>query len=64
MTKTFRCADAGLPCGANITGESEDEVVEKAVAHARDKHGVDITQAQTLVRFAQSAIHDDAAGKR
>ena len=39
-------------------------MLEQAVEHAKKKHGVDLTQAQTLVRFAQSAIRDKDAGKR
>lgn len=60
MTKTFRCRDGGIVCGAEIKGESEDEVLAAAVDHARDKHGVDLTQAQTLARYAKSLIRDSA----
>lgn len=59
MTKSFACRDAGLPCGARVTGETEEEVLEKAVEHAREKHGVDLTQASTLAGFAQGLIRDD-----
>ncbi|MBA2792936.1 MAG: DUF1059 domain-containing protein [Thermoleophilaceae bacterium] len=58
MTKTFACRDAGLSCGARVSGETEQEVLEKAVEHARKKHGVDLTQANTLARFAQGLIRD------
>lgn len=53
---SFRCEDAGVPCNAEVSGESEDEVLQKAVAHAKEKHGVDLTQAQTLARYARSLI--------
>ena len=61
MAKTFsfRCADAGVPCRAKITGETEDEVLAKAVEHAKEKHGVDLTQSKTLARYAQSAIRSE-----
>lgn len=59
MAKSFRCADAGVVCRAKITGESEDEVLAKAVEHARKKHGVDLTASTTLAKFAQSAIRDE-----
>ena len=62
MAKTFRCADAGLNCGFKARGQDDQEVLEAAVEHARKKHGVDLTQAQTLVRFAQGAIRDDGPG--
>ena len=58
MTKSFRCADAGVVCRAEITGETEKEVLEKALEHAREKHGVDLTSSRTLTKFARSAIKD------
>ena len=61
MSKTFQCRDGGVICGTKITGETEEEVLEKAVAHARDAHGVDLTQAQTLAGYAQSLVRDEAA---
>jgi predicted small metal-binding protein len=61
LTKSFRCADAGVVCNATVTGETEEEVLEKAVEHAKKKHGVDLTVSTTLAKFAQSAIRDDDA---
>jgi predicted small metal-binding protein len=58
LTKSFRCADAGVVCRAEITGETEEEVLEKAVEHAREKHAVDLTSSTTLAKFARSAIKD------
>ncbi len=61
MTRTFsfRCADAGVSCRATVTGETEEEVLAKAVEHAKEKHGVDVTQAKTLARYAQSVIRSE-----
>jgi predicted small metal-binding protein len=59
LAKTFQCSDAGVICGAKIAGDTEEEVLQRAVEHARKRHGVDLTQAQTLARYAQSLIHDD-----
>lgn len=42
-----------------MSGETDDEVLQKAVEHAREKHGVDLTTSTTLARFAQAAIRDD-----
>lgn len=61
LTKSFRCADAGVVCRAQIAGETEDEVLQKAVEHAREKHGVDLTSSTTLANFAKSAIRDEGA---
>lgn len=59
MTKSFKCADAGVVCRAKITGETEDEVLQKAIEHAKKRHGVDLTVSTTLAKFAQGAIRDD-----
>ena len=61
MTKSFACRDAGVVCRAKIKGETEEEVLQKAVEHAREKHGVDLTKSTTLANFARSAIRDDSA---
>jgi predicted small metal-binding protein len=59
MAKTFECKHAGVVCRTRIRGETEDEVLEKAVDHARKKHGVDLTQSKTLARHAQSLIREE-----
>lgn len=58
MAKTFECRHGGVACRAKIRGESDEEVLEKAIEHARRKHGVDLTQSQTLARYARSLIRD------
>lgn len=55
---SFECSHGGVVCGAKITAGSEEEVLAKAVEHARAKHGVDLTQARTLARYAQSLIRE------
>ena len=59
MAKSFRCSDAGVVCRAQITGETEEEVLQKAVEHAKEKHGVDLAVSTTLANFAKSAIRDE-----
>ncbi len=59
MAKSFRCQDAGVVCRAEVTGETEEEVLAKAVEHARTAHGVDLAQSTTLANFARSVIRDD-----
>jgi predicted small metal-binding protein len=58
--KSFACRDAGVICKARVTGETEEEVLAKAVEHAREKHGVDLTQSTTLANYARGLIRDDA----
>jgi predicted small metal-binding protein len=59
VAKTFRCRHGGVVCGATIRGETEDDVLRKAVEHAKKAHGVDLTQSKTLARYAQSLIRDE-----
>ncbi|MDP8942950.1 MAG: DUF1059 domain-containing protein [Actinomycetota bacterium] len=54
----FACRDAGVQCSAQVTGNTQEEVVAKAVEHARHSHGVDLTQSRTLMRYVQSSIRD------
>lgn len=60
MTKSFRCAHGGVVCDAKITGATEEEVLAKAVEHAKKVHGVDLTRSATLAKYAQSLVRDDA----
>ena len=65
MAKGFQCADAGVVCKAKVTGDTEEEVLRKAVEHAREAHGVDLTQSTTLAGYARSLIRDEpATGER
>ena len=59
--KRFACADAGVVCKAEVTGETEEEVLGKAVEHARNAHGVDLAQSTTLAGYARSLIRDESA---
>lgn len=58
--KRFACADAGVICNAEVTGETEEEVLAKAVEHARDAHGVDLSASTTLANYARSLIGEAA----
>lgn len=57
-SKSFECKHGGVVCRARITGDSEDEVVAKAVEHARQKHGVDLAASKTLSAYARSLVRD------
>jgi predicted small metal-binding protein len=61
VTKSFQCSDAGVPCKAKVTGETDEEVLAKAVEHAKKVHGVDLSQSKTLAGYAQSLIRDEGA---
>lgn len=47
--KSLRC-----PCGFEVRGPSEDEIVKMAQLHARDSHGQELTveQARALIELA------------
>ena len=57
--KSFQCQHGGVPCKAKVTGETEEEVLAKAVEHAKQVHGVDLTVSTTLALYAQSLIRDE-----
>jgi predicted small metal-binding protein len=59
LTKSFECRDGGVTCRAKVTGETEEEVLAKAVEHAREAHGIDLLQSVTLADYARSLIRDD-----
>jgi predicted small metal-binding protein len=63
VSKSFECRAAGVPCRAKFTGETDEEVLEKAVEHAKEKHGIDLAQSRTLAAYAKSLIRDDAEAK-
>ena len=65
MARTFECRHGGVVCNAKITGATDEEVLAKAVEHAKQKHGVDLSQSKTLAGYAQSLIRDEGdAGPR
>ena len=58
MAKTFECRHGGVVCSAKLRGETDDEVLQKAIEHAKQAHGVDLTRSQTLARYARSLIRE------
>jgi predicted small metal-binding protein len=61
VTKSFQCSHAGVPCKAKLTGDTDEEVLAKAVEHAKKVHGVDLSQSKTLAGYARSLIRDENA---
>ena len=43
MAKVINCE-----CGFTVRGETHDELVEAAQAHAREVHGMELTREQAL----------------
>ena len=41
--KELRCRDAGFDCDTVLRGDSNDEVMAQARAHAHEAHGVEVT---------------------
>jgi predicted small metal-binding protein len=41
MTKEFSCGKLVPGCGTTLHGESDEEIMERIAAHARDEHGMD-----------------------
>jgi predicted small metal-binding protein len=54
MAKQLRCRDVGLDCNFEVHGATEEEVLQKAVVHARIVHDLpDVPpQLATKVRAA------------
>lgn len=53
--KTLHCRDAGFACDAVVQAATEEEVLNSAVQHAAQVHGVTVTpdmaaQIKTLIR--------------
>ena len=55
--RDFHCADAGMKCDFVAKGNTDDEVLRQAGAHAQKVHGMQVTKdLETQVR---GLIHDD-----
>jgi predicted small metal-binding protein len=63
VAKVLECGAAGPVCKAKVKGETEEEVLEKAVEHARKDHGVDLAGSTTFVGYLRSLIRDESAEK-
>jgi predicted small metal-binding protein len=59
MTKVIECGSAGPVCNARVTGATDEEVLEKALAHARDDHGVDLAGSTTFANYLRSVIREE-----
>lgn len=57
MAKELHCGEIMEGCPAVIRGESEDEVLQKGARHAREAHGIDELDDDT-VSVVRSKIRD------
>jgi predicted small metal-binding protein len=58
MAKVLRCGDVVPGCDFEMTGNSEDEVLHKAAAHAKSAHGLESIPPDILEKV-RGAIHDE-----
>jgi len=54
--KQFKCGDIVPGCETKITAESEDEVLEHVLVHARDDHGMDEVPPEIEDRIRASIV--------
>lgn len=57
MTKVLKCGDLMPGCAFEARGETADEVLQKAAAHAKNDHQVEVTAE--LAAKVRSAIRDE-----
>jgi predicted small metal-binding protein len=58
MGKVLNCGDVKPGCDFEIRGNSEEEVLQKAAAHAKTDHGMDSIPPDVL-DSVRAAIHDE-----
>jgi predicted small metal-binding protein len=62
MVKELHCRDVGFDCEAVVTADSDDEVLDQVVAHARSVHGLTDEQLSDpgLQETVRGKIHEKA----
>jgi predicted small metal-binding protein len=58
MAKVLRCGDVVPGCDFEMSGNSEEEVLQKAAEHAKTDHGLDSIPPDVLAKV-RGAIHDE-----
>ena len=58
MAKVLKCGDVVPGCDFEMTGTSEEEVLQKAAAHAKSAHGLDSIPPDVAEKV-RGAIHDE-----
>jgi predicted small metal-binding protein len=57
--RDFHCSDAGLKCDWVAKGNSDDEILRQAGAHAQSVHGMQVTP--DLEKKVRGLIHDESS---
>ncbi len=58
MAKRLRCRDVGMNCDFEARGATDDEVLQKAAAHARRDHQMQELSPDLMARV-RAAIRSD-----
>jgi predicted small metal-binding protein len=58
MTKVLKCSDLNPGCNFEMRGNSEDDILKQATAHAKTAHNMQNVPAEILSK-ARSAIRDE-----
>ena len=58
MAKVLTCREVGMQCDFVARGNSEEEVLTQAAAHARKDHGFETIPPEVLDKV-KAAIHDE-----
>jgi len=58
MAKALRCKDVGMDCKFEAHGETEEELLKKAVEHAQTVHNMKEIPKE-VVEKVRAAIHDE-----
>ena len=56
MSKVMKCGDLMPGCDFEARGETEDDILQAAAAHAKEAHGLDVTPE--LAEKVKSVIKD------
>ena len=56
MSKVMKCGDLMPGCDFEARGETEDDILQAAAAHAKEAHGLDVTAE--LAEKVKSVIKD------
>jgi predicted small metal-binding protein len=58
MAKSLSCKDVGMNCDFKASGETMEELMQAAAAHAKEAHGLDSIPPE-LMPMVQAAVRDE-----